>query len=73
MKYFLVKESALKWLETPSVYNIKKDELYELDNDSFKFLKKCQTGNGCRYRAELFSNPMGKDLYRCALYKETIF
>ena len=47
MNYFLTKQSVLKWLETPSVYNIKKDELYELDNESFKFLKKCQTGDGC--------------------------
>ena len=42
MKYFLTKHSVLKWLETPSVYNIKKDELYELDNESFEFLKKFQ-------------------------------
>jgi radical SAM protein with 4Fe4S-binding SPASM domain len=46
MEYFLTKESVLKWLETPSVYNIKKDELYELDNEAFSFLKKCQTGGG---------------------------
>ena len=37
----------MKWLETPSVYHITKDELYELDGDSFHFLKKCSTSDGC--------------------------
>ena len=39
MNYFLTKEAVFKWLETPSVYHIKKDELYELDDESFEFLK----------------------------------
>ena len=48
MNYFLTKESVLKWLETPSVYHIKNDELYELDDDSFKFLNNCSSKNyGC--------------------------
>jgi len=47
MKYFLTRESILKWLETPSIYNIEKDELYELDDESFEFLKLCSTENGC--------------------------
>lgn len=47
MKYFLSGECCLKWLETPSVYHIKKDELYELDEDSFKFLRKCSSSPGC--------------------------
>jgi len=47
MNYFLSKDSVLKRLETPSVYHIKKDELYELDNEAFRFLKKCRAGNGC--------------------------
>ena len=42
MNYFLAKQSVLKRLETPSVYHIKRDELYELDNEAFKFLKKFQ-------------------------------
>jgi len=42
MNYFFTKQSVLKWLETPYVYNIKEDELYELDNEAFKFLKKFQ-------------------------------
>ena len=41
MQYFLSKESVLKWLENPSVYHIKKDELYELDDEAFKYLKNC--------------------------------
>jgi radical SAM protein with 4Fe4S-binding SPASM domain len=43
MEYFLSRESVLKWLETPSVYHIKRDDLYELDEVSFKFLKKCSS------------------------------
>jgi radical SAM protein with 4Fe4S-binding SPASM domain len=46
MKYFLSHEAALKWLEIPSVYHIRNDELYELDMDSFEFLKKCSE-SGC--------------------------
>lgn len=46
MNYFLEKGSVLKWIETPSVYHIKKDELYELDNDSFEFLRKCASESG---------------------------
>lgn len=47
MKFFLAKEAPLKWLEIPSVYNIKKDDLYELDDDSFSFLKECASKTGC--------------------------
>ncbi|MDP3112864.1 MAG: radical SAM protein [Thermodesulfovibrionales bacterium] len=43
MQYSLSKESVLKWLEDPSVYHIKKDELYELDDEAFEFLKGCQS------------------------------
>ena len=46
MKYFLSHEAALKWLEIPSVYHIRNDELYELDMDSFEVLKKCSE-SGC--------------------------
>lgn len=56
MNYFLTKQSILKWLETPYVYNIKEDELYELDNESFKFLKNCQTGNGCSAEESEFTD-----------------
>jgi len=44
--YFLSKEAVLKWLETPSVYHIKNDELYELDSESFEFLRSCSE-SGC--------------------------
>ncbi len=47
MKYFLSRESVLKWLETPSVYHIKKDDLYELDDSSFEFLQRCASVTGC--------------------------
>jgi radical SAM protein with 4Fe4S-binding SPASM domain len=41
MKYYLSSEAVLKWLETPCVYHVRNDELYELDQDSFDFLKNC--------------------------------
>lgn len=41
MRYFLSGSCALKWLEEPSVYNISTDELYELDETAFEFLRKC--------------------------------
>jgi radical SAM protein with 4Fe4S-binding SPASM domain len=47
MNYHLSRRAVLKWLEVPSVYQIAKDELYELDSDSFRFLKSCASEGGC--------------------------
>jgi len=47
MNYFLTRRAVLKWLETPSIYQIAKDELYELDDESFRFLKNCASAEGC--------------------------
>jgi len=47
MSYFLARRAVLKWLETPCIYQIVKDELYELDDDSFRYLKNCASKNGC--------------------------
>ncbi len=47
MVYHLTRRAVLKWLETPSIYHISKDELYELDRDSFRFLEKCASDEGC--------------------------
>jgi len=47
MKYFLAQDVVLKWLEKPSVYHMKNDDLYELDDDSFAFLGKCTSDRGC--------------------------
>ncbi len=47
MKYFLTTDAVLKFLEEPYIYNIKNDELYELDENSFKFFTDCSTENGC--------------------------
>lgn len=47
MRYFLASNAVLKWLETPSVYNIQTDELYELDDNSFHFLHQCMAEGGC--------------------------
>jgi radical SAM protein with 4Fe4S-binding SPASM domain len=54
MNYYLSRRAVLKWLETPSAYHIAKDELYELDNESFRFLKNCMTGDGCASRNSAF-------------------
>ena len=47
MRYFLAGDAVLKWLETPAIYHTVKDELYELDDDSFEFLRNCSSDNGC--------------------------
>jgi radical SAM protein with 4Fe4S-binding SPASM domain len=47
MHYFLSQNAVLKLLEHPAVYNIKTDELYELDDISFKFLRESASGRGC--------------------------
>ncbi|OGW41200.1 MAG: hypothetical protein A2Y97_11415 [Nitrospirae bacterium RBG_13_39_12] len=48
MRYFLSREAVLKSLEKPSVYHIKKDDLYELDRNSFEFLNNCANETGCK-------------------------
>jgi radical SAM protein with 4Fe4S-binding SPASM domain len=55
MKYFLSQEVVLKWLENPCVYHIKNDELYELDRDSFEFLKDCSE-SGCSSQNSEFTD-----------------
>ncbi|UCE79367.1 MAG: radical SAM protein [Nitrospiraceae bacterium] len=47
MHYFLSGSAALKWLEKPYVFHLKKDDLYELDQDSFSFLRACAAPQGC--------------------------
>jgi radical SAM protein with 4Fe4S-binding SPASM domain len=47
MRYHLSPYACLKWLETRSVYHLKTDELYELDEQSFYFLELCSSGEGC--------------------------
>lgn len=54
MEYYLTRQSALKWLETPSVYQIARDELYELDQDSFLFLRNCACRGGCTTKDSAF-------------------
>lgn len=44
---YLSEDCELKWLETPSVYNVRTDELYELDENGFEFLKLCSLPEGC--------------------------
>lgn len=47
MRYYLSADAALKLLENPSVYHLKQDELYGLDDQAFEFLKKCSGPDGC--------------------------
>lgn len=54
MSYYLARRAVLKWLETPSVYQLEKDELYELDSDSFRFLKHCASHEGCMSKDSAF-------------------
>lgn len=54
MRYFLAPQAVLKWLEIPSVYQLEKDELYELDRDSFLFLRNCASENGCSCKDSAF-------------------
>jgi radical SAM protein with 4Fe4S-binding SPASM domain len=46
MGFHLSPQASLKWLETPSVYQIARDELYELDEESFRFLGACSSPGG---------------------------
>lgn len=47
MRYYLSDNHVLKWLEMPALYDLKKDELYELDGEAFEFLKTCASVGGC--------------------------
>lgn len=47
MRYFLASDCVLKWLETPCVYNVRTDELYELDEAAFDFLGRSAGEEGC--------------------------
>lgn len=54
MGYHLSRRAVLKWLETPSVYQLAQDELYELDNDSFRFMKQCASPEGSSSKNSAF-------------------
>jgi len=48
MRYYLSEDSFLKRLETPAVYHLKNDELYELDGEAFELLASCADKKGGR-------------------------
>lgn len=54
MSFHLTRQTALKWLESPSVYQIARDEVYELDDESFRFLSSCASDDGCDNRDSAF-------------------
>lgn len=47
MRYYLAEDTVLKWLETPCIYNISNDELYELDTEAFDLMSACASEKGC--------------------------
>lgn len=46
-KHYLSPDVLLRQIEEPSVYHIRNDELYELDEKGFNFLHDCAAGGGC--------------------------
>ena len=54
MSFYLARRAVLKLLENPSVYQTAKDELYELDDVSFRFLKSCVDKGGCTSKDSAF-------------------
>jgi radical SAM protein with 4Fe4S-binding SPASM domain len=54
MGFYLTRQTALKLLEVPSAYHMVRDELYELDQESFRFLTSCASGDGCDTRDGAF-------------------
>ncbi len=53
-RYYLSENASLKWLETPCVYNVRTDELYEVDESGFNFMKECAHADGCSSRNREF-------------------
>ncbi|MEJ2254754.1 MAG: radical SAM protein, partial [Nitrospirota bacterium] len=47
MRTFLAPRVALKRLEFPALYDPASDELYELDEEAFRFLSACASEEGC--------------------------
>lgn len=54
MRYYLSPHAVLRHLEVLAVYQIKRDELYELDEASYEFLRTCATGGGCETKDSAF-------------------
>ncbi|MGW8273384.1 MAG: hypothetical protein ACWGN7_08360, partial [Thermodesulfovibrionales bacterium] len=54
MRCFLSEDIALKWLEAPTLYNIRSDELYEMDSEAFSVLRQCASKQGCALDAGEF-------------------
>ncbi len=46
-RYYLSPDCRLRWLEEPSLYHIGRDELYDLDESAFEFLRNCSSEGGC--------------------------
>ncbi len=63
MAYYLSPRACLKRLESPTVYHIPSDELYELDDQSFGFLTACSTPAGAAsIEQEFISYCLGEDI-----------
>ncbi|MCL5022229.1 MAG: radical SAM protein [Nitrospirae bacterium] len=53
-RLFLQKKAVLRWIEEPSVYHTGRDDLYELDDESFAFLKQCASPRGALHERNEF-------------------
>lgn len=69
MRYYLSRGAVLKWLETPCLYHIKNDQLYELDRDAFEFLKNCSESGCHSHDSEFLDYCLQEEL----LTKERVF
>jgi radical SAM protein with 4Fe4S-binding SPASM domain len=50
LRCYLAEHATLKSLESSCVYDTRSDELYELDQEGFDFLRKCALSEGCDSR-----------------------
>lgn len=53
-RFFLQEKAVLRWIEEPSVYHRGRDDLYELDDESFAFLTQCASPEGALHERNKF-------------------
>ncbi|MGD0886050.1 MAG: radical SAM protein [Thermodesulfovibrionales bacterium] len=53
-RFFLQEKAVLKWIDEPSVYHTGRDDLYDLDDESFAFLKQCASPQGALHERNEF-------------------
>ncbi|MDA8388541.1 MAG: radical SAM protein [Nitrospiraceae bacterium] len=53
-RFFLHEKAVLRWIEEPGVYHTGRDDLYELDDESFAFLEQCASPQGAPHERNEF-------------------